>query len=80
MVLALFCLLSVGAVCACVTSHHGQALEQVVSSQAPVLAAAPVVAVWVLGLLALPLVLLVARRRGGGFGRASPAVLQRLLF
>jgi hypothetical protein len=75
--LALLCLLLIGFACACFSDHPAQAIDRAVSAPA---ATPAVIEVWsfvVLSLLAaVPFVL---TRRVGGFGRASPAELQRFL-
>jgi hypothetical protein len=71
--LAVACLLLIGFACACVGHQPGQTTDQVVPAPA-------VIELWsliVLSLLAVPLLFM---RLAGGFGRASPAQLQRFLF
>ena len=75
--LAILCLLLIGFACACFSDHPAQAIDRAVSAPA---ATPAVIEVWsfvILSLFAAPLVL---TRRLGGFGRASPAQLQRFLF
>jgi len=75
--LAILCLLVIGFACACFSDHPAQAIDRAVSAPA---ATPAVIDVWsfvILSLFAAPLVL---TRRVGGFGRASPAQLQRFLF
>ncbi len=75
--LAILCLLVIGFACACFSDHPAQAIDRAVSAPA---ATPAVIEVWsfvILSLFAAPLVL---TRRVGGFGRASPAQLQRFLF
>jgi hypothetical protein len=76
--LAVLCLMLIGLACACFSDHPAQATERAVSAAAAMPA---VIEVWSFVILSLvaaaPLVL---TRRVGGFGRASPAELQRFLF
>ncbi len=75
--LAVLCLLLIGFACACFSDHPAQAIDRAVSAPA---ATPAVIEVWsfvILSLFAAPLVLTC---RVGGFGRASPAQLQRFLF
>jgi hypothetical protein len=75
--LAVLCLLLIGFACACLSDHPGQAVERAMSAPAATPALIEVWSLVVLSLFAAPLVL---TRRVGGFGRASPAQLQRFLF
>jgi len=75
--LAIVCLLLIGFACVCFSDHPAQAIERAVSVPAATPAVIEVWSLVVLSLFAAPLVL---TRRGGGFGRASPAELQRFLF
>jgi hypothetical protein len=75
--LAVLCLLLIGFACACFSDHPGQAVERAVSAPAATPAVIEIWSLVVVSLLAAPLVL---TRRVGGFGRASPAQLQRFLF
>jgi hypothetical protein len=75
--LAVLCLLLIGFACACFSDQPAQAIERIVSAAAATPAA---IEVWSLVILSLLTVPLVGARRAGGFGRASPAQLQRFLF
>ena len=77
-VLAALSLLTMGFACVCAPNHHSsQAIERTVSS-IPVVAV-PVVGAWIAILLMLPAAAALLERRRFGFGRASPALLQRFL-
>lgn len=75
--LAVLCLLLIGFACACVSDQPAQAIERAVSAPAAIPGLIEVWSLVVLSLLAAPLV---HAHRAGGFGRASPAQLQRFLF
>lgn len=77
MLLAVLCLLLVGFACACFSDHPAQAIARAVSAPA---ATPAVIEVWSLVVLSLLVAPLLVARRVGGFGRASPAQLQRFLF
>ena len=77
LLLAVLCLVLIGFACACFSDHPAQAIDRAVSAPAATPAVIEVWSVVVLSLLAAPLVLCF---RVGGFGRASPAQLQRFLF
>ncbi len=75
--LAVLCLMLIGFACACFSDHPGQAAERATSAPAAMLA---VVEVWSLVVLSLSAIPLLFARRLWGFGRASPAELQRFRF
>lgn len=75
--LALILLMLVGLACACLTDNPMQAIERVVAA----LAHLPAVAVgWTLVFATLLLATACLRLQSAGFGRASPAALQRFRF
>jgi hypothetical protein len=76
--LAVLCLVLIGVACACFSDHPWQAAERAISASA----AMPglVIEIWSLVVVSLLAAPHVATRRVGGFGRASPAQLQRFLF
>ena len=75
--LAAPCLLLIGFACACFSDHPGQAIDRALSAPSAMPAVIEVWSLVIVSLLAAPLVV---TRRVGGFGRASPAELQRFLF
>jgi hypothetical protein len=75
--LAVLCLLLVGLACACFSDHPARAIDRAVSAPA---ATPAVIEVWSLVILSLLAASLVRAHRVAGFGRASPAQLQRFLF
>ena len=67
----------VGIACACLSGHPAQAADRVAG---PLVALPPLTAMWALLVLALGVVPLAIDRRIHATGRASPALLQRVLF
>jgi hypothetical protein len=67
----------VGVACACATDHPMQAIERALSA---ISTAPPAIQVWTYAFAAIVGFALVAQRRRGAFGRASPQELQRFLF
>lgn len=76
LLLAVLCLAMIGFACACLSDHSTQAIERAISGPAT---APAVIELWSLVVLSLIAAPFFVTRRVGGFGRASPAELQRFL-
>jgi len=74
LLLAVLCLALIGFACSCFGGHSTPAVERAFAEPAVL------IEMWSIVVLSLVAVTLVLVRAPGGFGRASPAVLQRFLF